>query len=419
MSNFKRVIIVEVETRFIEPMQESVDSLSELSPRRSTSYLSSTSRSYAYYSTPNSMTSPRPASDSAVRPPRRSNLKASSLARAHALRHSIPYHFPPNHNSDLDEREEYEIDEESYTRPRQRRTSVSDRRTSSRAHSFYTTPTYEEYGSSSGYYPTEANNLGPRYETPPPRPRRQSWQPPERRTTKKPPPKAIDEDARRHRIPPGYSLKNWDPSEEPILLLDSVFDANSLGKWIYDWAVHHLGHATPIAETAGELWLLLIQLAGKMKRANEIMPRIRSKENREMVGIFIAPFPWLRSIKQIIKSFQRETPSFAFPFVPYISKYNPSRRTIQHNGILKNKNRYAVFRPSSTIPFKQFQSSSRRALQNLFSISINSHTPNSHPAHRLLSRSEFLLLPEDAINDVRSRSWAPFPGFHFLLPGIH
>lgn len=106
---------------------------------------------------------------------------------------------------------------------------------------------------------------------------------------RKPPPTpvATEADARKHRIPPGYSLKNWDPSEEPIMLLGSVFDANSLGKWIYDWTVYHHGPATPIADVAGELWLLLIQLAGKVKRAEECMSRIRREENKEMVEDFI------------------------------------------------------------------------------------------------------------------------------------
>lgn len=102
-----------------------------------------------------------------------------------------------------------------------------------------------------------------------------------------PPAKATDADARKHQIPAGYSLKNWDPNEEPILLLGSVFDANSLGKWIYDWTVYHQGPATPISDMAGELWLLLIQLAGKVKRADEIVGRIRSAENRDMVEDFI------------------------------------------------------------------------------------------------------------------------------------
>lgn len=146
------------------------------------------------------------------------------------------------------------------------------------------TPTYDDLGDS------------PRYDTTPRR-RRQSTSTPQRPHTARPssspkkpaptPAKATDADARRHRIPPGYSLKNWDPSEEPIMLLGSVFDANSLGKWIYDWTVYHHGPATPIADMAGELWLLLIQLAGKVKRAEECMPRIRKEESREMVDDFI------------------------------------------------------------------------------------------------------------------------------------
>ncbi|KAK4216850.1 hypothetical protein QBC37DRAFT_278441 [Rhypophila decipiens] len=107
---------------------------------------------------------------------------------------------------------------------------------------------------------------------------------------KKPAPRpkqATPEDAKRHGIPSGYSLKNWDPTEEPIMLLGSVFDANSLGKWIYDWTVYHHGPATPISDMAGEMWLLLIQLAGKLKRADEAVPKIRAKDNREMVVEFI------------------------------------------------------------------------------------------------------------------------------------
>ncbi|KAH7114505.1 hypothetical protein B0J11DRAFT_584919 [Dendryphion nanum] len=100
-------------------------------------------------------------------------------------------------------------------------------------------------------------------------------------------PKATEEDARRAGIPAGYSYKNWDPTEEPIVLLGSVFDANSLGKWIYDWAVHHSEPASPISEMAGELWLLLIQLAGKVKRADEISPKIRKQESRELVEDFL------------------------------------------------------------------------------------------------------------------------------------
>jgi hypothetical protein len=106
-------------------------------------------------------------------------------------------------------------------------------------------------------------------------------------TASKPPAQATEEDARRAGIPAGYSYKNWDPTEEPILLLGSVFDANSLGKWIYDWAVFFFGSATPITEIAGELWLLLIQLAGKIKRAEDTMSRIRQTKSRDLVDEFL------------------------------------------------------------------------------------------------------------------------------------
>jgi hypothetical protein len=137
-------------------------------------------------------------------------------------------------------------------------------------------------------------------------PRRSDTPPrPSTATAKKPPPtpKATEADARKHRIPSGYSLRNWDPSEEPIMLLGSVFDANSLGKWIYDWTVYHHGPATEISEMAGELWLLLIQLANKVKRAEECMPRIRTPETREMVDDFIETGERLTDkFKKLLKS---------------------------------------------------------------------------------------------------------------------
>lgn len=119
--------------------------------------------------------------------------------------------------------------------------------------------------------------------------RPQTVRPSTQQRAKPPPPspKATEADARKHCIPPGYSLKNWDPSEEPILLLGSVFDANSLGKWIYDWTVYYQGPATPISDMAGELWLLLIQLAGKVKRAEDVVDRVRSQENQDLVEDFI------------------------------------------------------------------------------------------------------------------------------------
>lgn len=42
-----------------------------------------------------------------------------------------------------------------------------------------------------------------------------------------------------------------------------------------------------MADMAGELWLLLIKLAGKMKRAEECVDRIRNSEKRETVEDFV------------------------------------------------------------------------------------------------------------------------------------
>jgi hypothetical protein len=151
------------------------------------------------------------------------------------------------------------------------------------------------YESSSRRHPTAAATTTTREHT-----RRASTSMPQRPSTARPSsshkkaaaapaaaPKATEADAKRHKIPAGYSLKNWDPTEEPILLLGSVFDANSLGKWIYDWTVYHHGPAQPISDMAGDLWLLLIQLAGKLKRAEECVGRVRNTADKEMVEDFI------------------------------------------------------------------------------------------------------------------------------------
>ncbi|KAK3617814.1 hypothetical protein LTR56_025048, partial [Elasticomyces elasticus] len=119
------------------------------------------------------------------------------------------------------------------------------------------------------------------------KPTHESHPPPRTSRPQKPAAQATADDARRAGIPAGYSYKNWDPTEEPILLLGSVFDANSLGKWIYDWTVFYYGPATPMSEVAGEMWLLLIQLAGKIKRAEDTMSRIRQTANRELVDEFL------------------------------------------------------------------------------------------------------------------------------------
>ncbi|GJC96417.1 vegetative cell wall protein gp1 [Colletotrichum higginsianum] len=98
---------------------------------------------------------------------------------------------------------------------------------------------------------------------------------------------ANDSDAKKHRIPPGYSLKHWDPTEEPFLLLGSVFDCNSLGKWIYDWTVYHHGPATPGSDLAGEFWLLLKSTAGRTKRAELSVDRVTDAEERDLLEDYL------------------------------------------------------------------------------------------------------------------------------------
>ena len=99
---------------------------------------------------------------------------------------------------------------------------------------------------------------------------------------------ATEADRARHKIPKGYSMKNWDPSEAPILLLGSVFHADSLGKWIYDWTIYHHGTNSESTALAADLWLYLIQFGGKMKTAEEVCNQIRSRRNRQLVEDYIA-----------------------------------------------------------------------------------------------------------------------------------
>lgn len=171
--------------------------------------------------------------------------------------------------------EQYEAPPPSYKRHQ----SYYESRTDHRYHD--QVPVYSRAEPTESSRPRRASyttqNAKPTYTSAPRRPA----------TATKLPPKATAEDARDAGIPAGYCYKNWDPTEEPILLLGSVFDANSLGKWIYDWTVFFYGPATPMSEVAGDLWLLLIQLAGKIKRAEECLPRIRRTASRDLVDEFL------------------------------------------------------------------------------------------------------------------------------------
>lgn len=107
--------------------------------------------------------------------------------------------------------------------------------------------------------------------------------------------RATNHDAERYNLPagynlpPGYSTKYWDPTEEPITVLNSVFDANALGRWIYDWTVYRY-HGCPlrtVAFTAGELWVLLIELFEKCQRCEKALRWIHTVDETDMIKDFI------------------------------------------------------------------------------------------------------------------------------------
>lgn len=127
---------------------------------------------------------------------------------------------------------------------------------------------------------------------PQPQPQSQPQDSPPKRTSstrnaqsnKPPRPQATPTDARLHSIPPGYSLKNWDPTLRPLILLGSVFDANSLGKWIYDWTVYTYTAHSVFADIAAELWLALIGLAGRCQRGERWVVRAASSRGSKGSG---------------------------------------------------------------------------------------------------------------------------------------
>lgn len=154
-------------------------------------------------------------------------------------------------------------------------------------------------------YDSQLNKSSSKSIEPRPRPRipgRKPLPPPRSKPKTRKSRVATAEDARRANIPAGYSLTYWDPEEEPIVLLGSVFDADSLGKWIYDWTQYAYGPSTPRVDLASDLWLLLIQLAGKNKRADDAIDRIRLEEERELVEDFLESGErlWVR-FKKLLK----------------------------------------------------------------------------------------------------------------------
>ena len=87
-------------------------------------------------------------------------------------------------------------------------------------------------------------------------------------------------------ISTNYCLKNWNPAMLLIILLGSVFDANSLGRWIYEWTKFHYSPQHYATKVAGELWELLIVLGGKLQRARNFSQLIIGQGNCEIVEGF-------------------------------------------------------------------------------------------------------------------------------------
>jgi ubiquitin-protein ligase len=118
----------------------------------------------------------------------------------------------------------------------------------------------------------------------------------------KKPRRATELDARANSIRPGYSLKHWNPSEKPILVLGNIFHAKSLGSWIYHWTKYQYGPNTPMSDMAGELWLLLAQLSDKSKRLDEILPKMRVSDDRDMMEDFSKSAEWsLEELKILLE----------------------------------------------------------------------------------------------------------------------
>lgn len=67
-------------------------------------------------------------------------------------------------------------------------------------------------------------------------------------------------------VPKGYNMKHYYVGEFPIVLMGSVFDPYSLGKWMYDWAVYLWGTDNEDTECVEDLWLILIRWTASLKR---------------------------------------------------------------------------------------------------------------------------------------------------------
>lgn len=115
-------------------------------------------------------------------------------------------------------------------------------------------------------------------------------------------------DARKHHLPSGASLTNWDPSEEPFIVFDIVFDANSLGKCVYDGTLKLRGPQSPLTNMAGELWMLLIKISGYSRKAQSEISCIRQEKQKDVVNDFIKSADMLLlGLKDMLRTCEKVT----------------------------------------------------------------------------------------------------------------
>lgn len=105
--------------------------------------------------------------------------------------------------------------------------------------------------------------------------------------------KATSEDAIKHKIPPHFCLENWNPDEEAIIFSGSVFDANSMGRWIYKWTAACRDKGATETATSAEFWFLIVQVAQKLQLCTRFVSQsegtdgVGQDEQLEMVTDFI------------------------------------------------------------------------------------------------------------------------------------
>lgn len=98
---------------------------------------------------------------------------------------------------------------------------------------------------------------------------------------------ATREDRDKHNIPNDCCTFHWDPDEEPIFILGSVFSAVSLGKWIFDWTFHCYESNSEEVDIAEQLWYSLIDLLVRLKEAKNELNNNHSIDYKNILYDFV------------------------------------------------------------------------------------------------------------------------------------